>query len=134
MPTMANDNKNCSPIFVRNKAKIIKKACSDHQSNPGDLARSLSRVSLGLRLLIAISALGTVTLALKLTGATNYLSFAAVAKHREWLVEKAEALGLVAAFLFMLIYALSTAFSLPAGCSCLQSVSFCSGHCGEERS
>ena len=70
---------------------------------------------LGLRLLAVAGAAAAVFVALKLTGALDHLSFAALARNREWLVTQVEALGPAAPILFVLAYAACTAFSLPTG-------------------
>ncbi len=70
---------------------------------------------LGLRLLATAAAVIAVAAALKLTGALDLLSFAALARHREWLVAEVAALGAAAPVLFILVYAACTAFSLPTG-------------------
>jgi uncharacterized membrane protein YdjX (TVP38/TMEM64 family) len=67
------------------------------------------------RLLAVAAAVAAVVAVLKLTGALDYLSFAALARNREWLVGQVEALGLFAAVVFILVYTASTALSLPAG-------------------
>lgn len=71
--------------------------------------------SLKLRLLAAALSVATVALTLNVTGALDYLSFSALAENRVWLVQRVEALGYAAPLLFILVYALSTAFSLPTG-------------------
>lgn len=71
--------------------------------------------SLKLRLLTVALAVAAVTVLLKLTGALDYLSFEALAENREWLVAEVGELGLAAPLLFILIYALCTALSLPTG-------------------
>jgi uncharacterized membrane protein YdjX (TVP38/TMEM64 family) len=71
--------------------------------------------SLMLRLLAVAGAVGAVFVALKLTGALDYLSFAELARNREWLTGQVEALGFGAALLFILVYTVSTALSLPTG-------------------
>src|SRR3712207_9357544 len=68
---------------------------------------------LKLRLLAVAGAAAAVFVALKLTGALDHLSFAALARNREWLVVRVEALGLGAPVLFVLAYAACTALSLP---------------------
>ena len=70
---------------------------------------------LKLRLLAVATAAAAVFVALKLTGALDHLSFAALARNREWLVVRVEALGLGAPVLFVLAYAACTALSLPTG-------------------
>lgn len=67
------------------------------------------------RLLIAGAVLAATFATLKLTGALDWLSFAALAEHREWLVGQVARLGLVAALIFVAVYALCTALSLPTG-------------------
>jgi len=71
--------------------------------------------SLKLRLLAVAVAVAAVVAVLKVTGALDYLSFEALARNREWLVGRVETLGFAAAILFVLVYALSTALSLPTG-------------------
>jgi len=78
--------------------------------NASPLARSLK-----LRLLAVAVAVAAVAVILKLTGALDYLSFAALARNREWLVERVEELGFAAPLVFMLVYAVCTALSLPTG-------------------
>ncbi len=70
---------------------------------------------LKLRLVTAAVAVASIALVLNLTGALDYLSFSALAENREWLVANVEALGYLAPLLFILVYALSTALSLPTG-------------------
>jgi uncharacterized membrane protein YdjX (TVP38/TMEM64 family) len=70
---------------------------------------------LGLRLLAVAGAAAAVFVALQLTGALDHLSFAALARNREWLVTQVEALGPGALALFVLAYAACTALSLPTG-------------------
>lgn len=71
--------------------------------------------SLGLRLLAVAGAAAAVFVALKLTEALDHLSFAALARNREWLVTQVDALGPAASVLFVLAYAVCTALSLPTG-------------------
>jgi uncharacterized membrane protein YdjX (TVP38/TMEM64 family) len=68
-----------------------------------------------LRITIAALAVAIVATTLNLTEALDYLSFSALAENRVWLVDRVEALGYAAPLLFILIYAVSTAFSLPTG-------------------
>jgi uncharacterized membrane protein YdjX (TVP38/TMEM64 family) len=68
-----------------------------------------------LRIAIAAVSVAIVATTLNLTGALDYLSFSALAENRVWLVDRVEALGYAAPLLFILIYAVSTAFSLPTG-------------------
>ncbi len=68
-----------------------------------------------LRIAITAVAVAIVATTLNLTGALDYLSFSALAENRVWLVDRVEALGYAAPLLFILIYAVSTAFSLPTG-------------------
>lgn len=72
-------------------------------------------MSLTLRLLAVAVAVAAVVIVLKLTGALDYLSFSALARNREWLVGWVEALGFGAAVVFILVYTVSTALSLPTG-------------------
>ena len=74
-----------------------------------------SPASLKARLVTVALVVAAVALALQLTGALDYLTFPALAQNREWLVGRVEALGPAAPLLFVLIYALSTALSLPTG-------------------
>ena len=67
------------------------------------------------RLLAAGVAVAVVLAALKLTGALHYLSFSELARNRDWLVGEVGRLGLAAPLLFILVYAVCTAFSLPTG-------------------
>lgn len=71
--------------------------------------------SLKLRLLIVAACVAAVIAVLKLTGALDYLSFEALGRNREWLVERVEALGYAAPLVFVLVYAACTALSLPTG-------------------
>jgi uncharacterized membrane protein YdjX (TVP38/TMEM64 family) len=71
--------------------------------------------SLRHRLLVAAVAVAVVVMALKLTGALDYLSFAALARNRAWLVGQADELGFAAPIVFVLVYAACTALSLPTG-------------------
>jgi uncharacterized membrane protein YdjX (TVP38/TMEM64 family) len=70
---------------------------------------------LGFRLLAVAGAAAAVAIALELTGALDHLSFAALARNREWLVTQVEALGPGAPVVFILAYAACTALSLPTG-------------------
>jgi len=74
-----------------------------------------SAKSLKLRLLTVSVAVGAVVVGLKLTGTLDYLSFAGLAGNRDWLVERVEELGFAAPIVFVLVYALCTALSLPTG-------------------
>ena len=71
--------------------------------------------SLKLRLLAIAAAVAAIVVVLKLTGALDYLSFAELARNRDWLVGRVEELGLAAPIVFILVYALCTALSLPTG-------------------
>ena len=71
--------------------------------------------SLKLRLLAAAAVVAAAALILHLTGALDYLTFASLAEHREWLVGRVRALGYAAPLVFVLVYALCTALSLPTG-------------------
>lgn len=71
--------------------------------------------SLKLRLLTVALAVAAISVILNATGALDYLTFAALAEHREWLVRQVDALGLAAPLVFILVYALCTALSLPTG-------------------
>jgi len=71
--------------------------------------------SLKLRLLAVAVSVAAVVFVLNLTGALGYLSFAALARNREWLVGRVEELGVAAPVVFVLVYAVCTAFSLPSG-------------------
>src|SRR3712207_2692428 len=81
----------------------------------GAAAADPRTASLKARLLTVVLAVAAVVLALKLTGALDYLTFPALAENREWLVGRVDALGYAAPLLFILVYALSTALSLPTG-------------------
>lgn len=71
--------------------------------------------SLTLRLLAVGLVVAAVVAVLKITGALDYLSFAALARNREWLAAQVESLGFGAPVLFILVYAVCTALSLPTG-------------------
>ncbi len=71
--------------------------------------------SLKLRLLAIAAAVAAVVVVLKLTGTLDYLSFAELARNRDWLAGRVEELGLAAPIVFILAYALCTALSLPTG-------------------
>jgi uncharacterized membrane protein YdjX (TVP38/TMEM64 family) len=71
--------------------------------------------SLKLRLLAIVAAIAAFVVVLKITGTLDYLSFAALARNREWLVLRVDELWLAAPIVFVLIYALCTALSLPTG-------------------
>lgn len=73
------------------------------------------RMSLKARLVAVTVAAGVVALGLKLSGVLDHLSFQALAENRDWLVAQVEALGYAAPALFVLVYALCTALSLPTG-------------------
>jgi uncharacterized membrane protein YdjX (TVP38/TMEM64 family) len=88
---------------------------SDPPAGAGGAGPALRAGSLKLRLLMAALSVAAVVLTLNLTGALDYLSFAALAENRAWLAERVAALGYAAPLLFILVYALSTAFSLPTG-------------------
>lgn len=90
------------------KEKVIVSAGAIEQGAP-------SAKSLKLRLMAVVLAVAGMAVALKLTGALDYLSFATLAHNREWLIGHVEALGFGAAILFMLVYTVSTALSLPTG-------------------
>ncbi len=85
----------------------------DGTDRPGNAGRSPA--SLTLRLLAVAVAAGTILLVLRLTGALDHLSFAALARNREWLAAQVDALGLLAPVAFVLAYAAFTALSLPTG-------------------
>jgi uncharacterized membrane protein YdjX (TVP38/TMEM64 family) len=67
------------------------------------------------RLLVAATVATAVFLALRFTGALDQLSFAGLAHHRQALAAWVEALGHAAPFVFVLLYAICTALSLPTG-------------------
>ena len=71
--------------------------------------------SLRLRLLAVVVAAAAIVVVLNVTGALDYLSFAALARNRDWLVGWVEELGFAAPVVFILVYALCTALSLPTG-------------------
>jgi uncharacterized membrane protein YdjX (TVP38/TMEM64 family) len=70
---------------------------------------------LTLRLFAAALAVAAVVVALKATGALDFLSFSALARNREWLVAEVDRLGVAAPLAFIGAYAVCTAFSLPTG-------------------
>jgi uncharacterized membrane protein YdjX (TVP38/TMEM64 family) len=71
--------------------------------------------SLTLRLLAVFVAAALVVVLLWATGAMDYLSFDTLARNREWLVDEVDRLGFAAPLVFILVYAVCTAFSLPTG-------------------
>ena len=71
--------------------------------------------SLTLRLATIAGVVAAVALLLNVTGALDYLSFAELARNREWLDGRVQDLGYAAPLVFVLVYALCTAFSLPTG-------------------
>jgi uncharacterized membrane protein YdjX (TVP38/TMEM64 family) len=71
--------------------------------------------SLAPRLLAVASAAAAGFILLKLTGALDHLTFAALARNREWLVARVDGLGFLAPVAFVLVYAAFTALSLPTG-------------------
>jgi uncharacterized membrane protein YdjX (TVP38/TMEM64 family) len=71
--------------------------------------------SLALRLAAVAGAAAAVALLLNVTGTRDHLSFAGLADNREWLGERVRELGYAAPLVFILVYALCTAFSLPTG-------------------
>jgi uncharacterized membrane protein YdjX (TVP38/TMEM64 family) len=73
-------------------------------------ARPLTR-----RLLLVATGVAAAAGVLQLSGALDYLSFEALARNREWLAARVGELGLAAPLLFVLVYAGSTALSLPTG-------------------
>ncbi len=83
--------------------------------SPGAPPVAPGRASLGPRLMAVALAVAGIALTLELTGALGYLSFEALAENRDWLVGRVEALGYAAPALFVLVYALCTALSLPTG-------------------
>lgn len=76
---------------------------------------STSPPALKARLLVVAVTVAAVAATLKLTGVLDYLSFAALARHHEWLVGEVAALGVAAPVVFVLVYAVCTALSLPTG-------------------
>jgi uncharacterized membrane protein YdjX (TVP38/TMEM64 family) len=74
-----------------------------------------SEKSLKLRFFVVAIAVAVVVVVLKLTGLLDYLSFASLARNREWLVARVDALGFAAPAVFILVYAVCTALSLPTG-------------------
>jgi len=78
-------------------------------------ARQPAASSIKLRLLAVALVIAAVVIALKLTGALEYLSFPGLARNREWLVVQVEELGLAGPVIFILIYTVCTVLSLPTG-------------------
>jgi uncharacterized membrane protein YdjX (TVP38/TMEM64 family) len=88
------------------------------REGPGSADRQGSAAAMKpllLRLLAVAVTGAAVFAALKLTGTLDHLSFAALARNRDWLSAQVAALGLVAPLLFILAYAAATALSLPTG-------------------
>lgn len=90
----------------------MKPAVSCPPERTGDAAPAKP---LKLRLLAVALAVAAIAVILNVTGALDYLTFAALAEHREWLVRQVGSLGLAAPLVFILVYALCTALSLPTG-------------------
>jgi uncharacterized membrane protein YdjX (TVP38/TMEM64 family) len=68
-----------------------------------------------VRLAAVAVTVAAIAAVLKLTGTLDHLSFASLARNREWLVGQVEALGAAAPVVFVLVYAACTALSLPTG-------------------
>jgi hypothetical protein len=64
--------------------------------------------SLTLRLATIAGVVAAVAVLLNVTGALDYLSFAELARNREWLDERVQDLGYAAPLVFVLVYALCT--------------------------
>ena len=79
------------------------------------MAKPTPSKSLKLRLLAIAAVAAAVVVVLKLTGTLDYFSFTELARNRDWLVGRVEELGFAAPIVFVLVYALCTAFSLPTG-------------------
>ncbi len=93
---------------------------SAYQPSPGGgtgqaQASNPTAKSLKLRVVVVAIAVAAVVAILKVTGLLDYLSFSALAQNREWLVARVDALGFAAPAVFMLVYAVCTALSLPTG-------------------
>lgn len=74
--------------------------------------------SLMLRLAAIAGVVAAVAVLLNVSGALDYLSFAELVRNREWLDESVQDLGYAAPLVFVVVYALCTAFSLPTGRWC----------------
>jgi len=72
-------------------------------------------IRLSARLALIGTSVAALALLLNLTGALDYLSFSALADNRDWLIRQISLLGYAAPLVFILVYALSTALSLPTG-------------------
>jgi uncharacterized membrane protein YdjX (TVP38/TMEM64 family) len=72
-----------------------------------------SPTSLKWRLLAAGLVVAAGLALLKLTGATEFLTFDTLARNREWLLAEVDRLGLLAPLVYALAYAAATALSLP---------------------
>ena len=68
---------------------------------------------LGLRRLLPLMLLAVIALVAYGTGFHQYLTFHALAEHREWLVAEVAEFGIWAPLAFIAVYAISTAVSIP---------------------
>ncbi len=68
-----------------------------------------------LKRLLPLLVLATGLVLFFVFGLADYLSFEALSEHRDWLKEQVERHGLLADLVFILVYAVTTAFSLPFG-------------------
>jgi uncharacterized membrane protein YdjX (TVP38/TMEM64 family) len=87
----------------------------DQPAIAGEPRRAPEASSLKLRLVAIALGVAATAIALRSSGALDYLTFASLAEHREALAGQVAALGLLAPLLFLLVYALTTALSLPTG-------------------
>jgi uncharacterized membrane protein YdjX (TVP38/TMEM64 family) len=88
---------------------------SDTSAAEPRVPKSAPGSSVAARLAAAIVIALTVAGTVELTGALDYLTFDALARNRSTLLSQVHELGLLAALLFVLLYAATTALSLPTG-------------------
>jgi uncharacterized membrane protein YdjX (TVP38/TMEM64 family) len=78
-----------------------------------DQAGTEARASAGVKRWLPLALLVTAGVAVYFSGAHRYVSFHALANHREWLLSQVAALGFWAPLAFVSLYAAVTALSIP---------------------
>lgn len=76
---------------------------------------SPNRSPLAGRFAIALLVVASVAVVVQATGVLDYLSFEALAENRAWLAAQVVSLGYAAPLIFLAVYAVATALSLPTG-------------------
>lgn len=66
-----------------------------------------------LRVAIIAGVLALVFVLVRVSGIDDYLSIAALSENRQWLLQEVARLGIGAAFVFIAVYAVAVAFSVP---------------------